>query len=171
MQNSELPPVVAIHPPSTIRLAIGNMRFLIRSTKSNRQNKRRLLLIPSLHHLLYQPHEHTIQASLIHTPTTPSMATSHGMSISQHRMAYVVGYLVRQVHKTTPHGMSKITTSSSHFAVAYLSSLPEAPYACNKHKLFIRYHQHTPALYIACGRNSIIPQSKDYACMHSYHRW
>jgi hypothetical protein len=29
-------------------------------------------------------------------------------------MAYLVGYLVRQVYKATPYGMSEITTGSSH---------------------------------------------------------
>jgi hypothetical protein len=29
----------------------------------------------------------------------------------------------------------------------------------------------SPALYIACSKNIMLTQSKDNACMHSYHRW
>jgi hypothetical protein len=34
--------------------------------------------------------------------------------ISGRRMAFLIGYLVRQVYKATLHGMSEITTGSSH---------------------------------------------------------
>jgi hypothetical protein len=73
MQNSLLPLVVTMHPPSTIRFAIESMTFPIRSTRFNRWKQRRLQYISISHHLPTQPPQHTTPCNLLASP--PKLTT------------------------------------------------------------------------------------------------
>jgi hypothetical protein len=92
-QNSLLPPVIAMHPPSTIRSSIGSMTFPTESTRFNRRESNGVYMhIPISHHLSTQPPQHTIPCNLLdyppklttythllHHPLNPSIQSHHTM--------------------------------------------------------------------------------------------
>jgi hypothetical protein len=84
MQNSLLPPVVAMHPLSTIRFAIESMTFPTRSTRFNRRKQRCLQYISISHHLSTQPPQHTTPCNLLASPpklTTHTRLLHHPLNL------------------------------------------------------------------------------------------
>jgi hypothetical protein len=89
MQNSLLPPVIAMHSPSTIRSSIGSMTFPTESTRFNRGESNGVCMhIPISHHLNAPP-QHTTPCNLLDYPPqltthTPLLHHPFNLSIQSH---------------------------------------------------------------------------------------
>jgi hypothetical protein len=99
-QNSLLSPVVAMHPPSTIRSSIGSMTFPTESTRFNRRESNGVCMHISIsHHLSTQPPQHTTPCNLLDYPpklTTHTYYTIHATHPSKppHHRTIQTNYLI-----------------------------------------------------------------------------
>jgi hypothetical protein len=114
MQNSLLPPVVAIHLPSTVGSTIGSMEFSSGIIKTHIRKQRRLhihhLAPPSQHshrtHHIMLPIVFSNQDNLTHMPTTPSI--SPDQPIPPHHATIQPNHSMQPYNLTSTHSCSYV---------------------------------------------------------------
>jgi hypothetical protein len=77
-----------------------------------------------------------------------------------------VGECIRQLGMACPKSPPALAIHGCHSKLPFRSTI-----CMQQTKAFYPLSPSSPALYIACGRNIMLTQSKDNACMHSYHWW